>query len=64
MGITHVISALDNDECGRKGTAYLKNFFNVTPFQYPTCVKDAGEMSQEQFNTAFNKTKAKFKGGK
>ena len=64
MGITHVISALDNDECGRKGTAYLKNFFKVTEFQYPVGVKDAGDMSQEQFNIAFNKTKAKLKGGK
>ena len=64
MGITHVISALDNDECGKKGTKYLKNFFDVTVFQYPVGVKDAGEMSQEQFKIAFNKTKAKFKGGK
>ena len=64
MGITHVISALDNDECGKKGTAYLKSFFKVTVFQYPVGVKDAGDMSQTQFNIAFNKTKAKFKGGK
>lgn len=61
MGITHVISALDNDECGRKGTAYLKGFFKVTTFQYPEKVKDAGEMSQKQFNIAFNETKAKLK---
>ena len=64
MGITHVISALDNDECGKKGTSYLKNFFTVTQFQYPANVKDSGEMSQSQFNIAFNKTKAKLKGGK
>lgn len=63
MGITHVISALDNDECGKKGTAYLKGFFRVTKFQYPRGVKDAGEMTQEQFNIAFKKTKAKL-GGK
>lgn len=63
MGITHVISALDNDECGKKGTAYLKSFFNVTVFQYPTGIKDAGDMTQRQFNIAFNKTKAKLKGG-
>jgi DNA primase len=61
MGITHVISALDNDECGRKGTAYLKNFFKVTEFEYPAGVKDAGDMSQKQFHIAFNKTKAKLK---
>lgn len=63
MGITHVISALDNDECGRKGTRYLKNFFKVTEFQYPAGVKDAGEMTQKQFNFSFNKTKRIFKGG-
>lgn len=62
-GITHVISALDNDECGRKGTQYLKGFFKVTEFQYPKGVKDAGDMTQRQFNIAFNKTKVKFKGG-
>lgn len=64
MGITHVISALDNDECGRKGTAYLKNFFKVTEFEYPAGIKDAGDMNQKQFNIAFNKTKVKIKGGK
>lgn len=64
MGINNVISALDNDECGQKGTNYLKNFFNVTKFQYPKNVKDAGEMSQSQFNIAFKKTKSKLNGGK
>lgn len=60
-GITHVISALDNDECGRKGTQYLKGFFQVTKFQYPKGVKDAGAMTQKQFEVAFKKTKAKLK---
>ena len=60
-GITHVISALDSDECGRKGTAYLSNFFKVTKFEYPKGVKDAGDMTQEQFNIAFRKTKNKVK---
>ena len=59
--ITHVISALDSDECGRKGTAYLKNFFEVTEFQYPKGVKDAGDLSKEQFKQALIKTKAKLK---
>lgn len=61
MGITHVISALDNDECGKKGTKYLSNFFKVTKFQYPKGIKDAGEMTQEQFNISFEKTKLKVK---
>lgn len=64
MGITKVISALDNDECGHKGTNYLKNFFEVTTFQYPSNVKDAGEMSQSQFNIAYKKTKLKLNGGR
>ena len=64
-GITHVISALDTDECGRKGTTYLKNFFDVTLFQYPKRVKDAGELTREQCKIAIKKTKAKLKlGGK
>ena len=65
-GITIVISALDADECGRKGTAYLKNFFKVVDFQYPKGIKDAGEMTQKQFDIAFAKTKAKLRllGGK
>lgn len=62
-GITDVISALDADECGRKGTAYLKNFFNVTVFQYPRGVKDAGDLDIKQFNLALSKTKAKRKAG-
>ena len=61
MGITHVVSALDADECGRKGTSYLKQFFKVTEFQYPKCIKDAGDMTQEQFNEAFRQTKLKVK---
>ena len=60
-GITHIISALDMDECGRKGTSYLKNFFEVTEFQYPKGVKDAGDMSQHQFDISFKKTKQKIK---
>lgn len=62
-GITRVISALDMDECGRKGTNYLKNFFEVIEFQYPKGVKDAGEMTQRQFDIAYKKTKQKLKGG-
>ena len=59
-GVKTVISALDNDECGRKGTQYLKNFFNVIEFKYPPFIenecllfaKDIGEMSHEYFKKA------------
>lgn len=56
-GITCVISALDMDECGRKGTTYLKQFFEVINFQYSNTVKDAGEMNKDQFIVAQAKTK-------
>ena len=59
--ITTVISALDADECGRKGTEYLKNFFKVVQFSYPKGTKDAGEMTQKQYEIAYSKTKAKFR---
>lgn len=47
-GITTVVSALDNDKCGIKGTEYLKKFFNVIRFPYPEDIKDVGEMTEEQ----------------
>lgn len=55
-GITHIISALDNDECGRKGTQYIKTIFNVTRFKYIKGIKDPGEMSKEVFDKCYNKT--------
>ena len=51
-GITTVISALDNDKCGIKGTEYLKRFFNVIRFDYPVNKKDVGEMSEEEIKAA------------
>lgn len=60
-GITKVISALDNDECGRKGTKFLKNHFEVTRFAYLKGIKDPGEMTQESFDKMFRRTMKKFK---
>lgn len=60
-GITKVISALDNDECGKKGTRYLARFFNVTRFTYLKGVKDPGDMTKETFSKMFNRTMKKFK---
>lgn len=59
-----VISALDNDDKGRKGTEYLKKFFKVIPFCYPSGVKDAGEMSAEQIKTAIGRTKKVYRESK
>ncbi|MBR6606101.1 MAG: hypothetical protein IKK92_09625, partial [Prevotella sp.] len=56
-----VISALDNDECGRKGTRFLEQHFDVTRFTYLKGVKDPGDMSQELFNKMFNRTMKLYK---
>ena len=60
-GFTHVISALDNDECGKKGSKYLENFFTVTRFSYLKKVKDPGEMSEEDFSRMNKRTLLKYK---
>lgn len=58
--ITKVISALDNDECGRKGTEYLKKFFEVTRFTYLKSIKDPGDMNEKSFKKMFERTMKKF----
>ena len=60
-GITTVVSALDNDKAGNKGTEYLKQFFNVIRFVYPDGIKDAGEMSEQQLKTAIRRTREAYK---
>ena len=60
-GITHIISALDNDECGRKGTQYLKTMFKVTRFQYLKGYKDPGEMSEYVFKKCYRRTIKKYR---
>lgn len=59
-GITRVISALDNDDCGRKGTEFLKRHFDVTRFRYLKGVKDPGDMTQELFDKMLRKTMQEF----
>lgn len=60
-GITTVISALDNDKCGKNGTKYLQRFFNVVRFKYLKGVKDVGEMNKAIFNKCLIKTKQAFR---
>lgn len=56
-GVKYIISALDNDTCGKKGTEYLKQIFpNVIRFRYLKNIKDPGEMSQELFDVMYKKT--------
>ena len=60
-GVTTVVSALDNDKAGNKGTEYLKQFFRVIRFDYPEGIKDAGEMSEQQLKTAIRRTRRAYK---
>jgi DNA primase len=58
--IKYIVSALDNDECGKKGTKYLRSIFpNVIRFKHIKGIKDVGEMSDEQFIKAYNFTMKK-----
>lgn len=66
-GIKHVISALDNDDCGRKGTRYLQSKFNVTRWSYLKGIKDPGDMTEDTFQKMYKRTMKLFKqniGGK
>lgn len=60
-GVTKVISALDNDECGRKGSRYLRKFFNVTRWSYLKGIKDPGDFELRSFRRMFEKTMSKFR---
>lgn len=62
-GVTTIISALDNDTCGIKGTEYLKQFFNVIRFPYPKNTKDMGDMDKKQFKVAMKKLEGEIKNG-
>lgn len=60
-GITRVISALDNDKCGRRGTKYLESIFPTTRFCYLKGIKDPGDMSKDSFDRMLRKTVRRFK---
>ena len=62
-GVKHVVSALDNDECGNKGSKYLRNYFKVTRFCYQKGIKDPGEMNVRMFNKMNSKTLKEYRGG-
>lgn len=59
-GVTKVISALDNDICGKKGTKFLEQHFSVTRFKYLKGVKDPGDMTKESFGKMFRRTMEEF----
>lgn len=60
-GITHVISALDNDDCGRKGTEYLRKFFNVTRFCYLKKYKDPGDFTEGDCDIMMARTMQRYR---
>ena len=62
--INTVVSALDNDKSGKKGTEYLKKFFNVVEFCYPEGVKDPGEMDESVLVESIMRTKRKYRDDK
>lgn len=55
-GIEYIVSALDNDIYGRKGTKFLKQHFKVVRFAYLKGYKDPGDMSKEKFLIMNQKT--------
>lgn len=57
QGVKKIISALDNDECGKKGTLYLNKFFEVKRFPYPKNLKDMGEMEKKELKKIKNNFK-------
>lgn len=56
--IKYIVSALDNDKCGLKGSKYLESIFKekYVRFAYLKGVKDPGEMSKETFDKMYRKT--------
>ena len=56
--IKYIVSALDNDKCGVKGSKYLESIFKekYVRFAYLKGVKDPGEMSKETFDKMYRKT--------
>lgn len=61
-GITEIISVLDNDKYGKKGTKHLKKYFDVVvPWSYLKGVKDPGEMTKQDFKKMHQRTIERFK---
>lgn len=59
-GVKYIVSALDNDECGRKGTQHLQAVFgskHVVRWKYLKGIKDPGEMQPDTFQRMYERTK-------
>lgn len=58
-GIVKIISCLDNDVSGRKGTMYLRSVFgpqNVIRWSYLKGIKDPGDMDYIKFRKMYDRT--------
>lgn len=60
-GITRVVSAVDNDSCGRDGSDYLSRNFDTIRFFFESGIKDVGEMDHMTFCYAMNFVKKEIK---
>lgn len=60
-GVEIIISALDNDKCGKLGTQELKKHFDVIEFPYPEHIKDMGDMTEKEFKKSKKLVKLKIK---
>lgn len=59
-GVKYIISALDNDKAGKKGSAFLKTTgFKVVRFSYLKGIKDPGEMNKIQLDKCYRRTMKK-----
>lgn len=56
QGIRHVVSALDNDDCGRRGTEWLRKHFCVTRFRYLKGIKDPADCDKKKFDKMYGRT--------
>lgn len=50
-----MVSVLDNDKSGEKGTRLLSEYFRVIRFEIPN--KDVGEMTKEQIKKSLRKVR-------
>ena len=60
-GVTTVVSALDNDKSGEKGTELLRKYFEVIRFPFPEGRKDPGEMTREEIRRAIRRVEREVK---
>lgn len=59
--VDYIINCLDNDEAGKKGYEYAKNFFINYRISYPKKIKDIGDTDKRLFLQMLEKTKKKYK---